>query len=115
MSALTQELSDLAGSWIVHESILSVPTGPNALQVAPADPLRWAILFFLGVPGAAANITISTLANVSVSGGGIILSTSQQSLQLSYRHWGALVQQPWYAISQAAGTLLDVILVRGQQ
>lgn len=109
MSAITEELSALAGLWVVKTTSYSAPPAPGTVQVAAPNPLRWALL--IGVPanntGAATGVnlavngTLSNLVGVGLNAGGY--------LNLNYRDHGGLVQQAWQACSAGVGG--DVVTV----
>lgn len=95
MSQLTRELSALAGQWIVTETAVLVAPQPNPpTLLAVFSPLRWALIFANALVGSN-NWTVSTDPG-PVTGQGLPLAVGQTVL-LSYRDYGGLIQQAWFA------------------
>ena len=108
MSELTQELSRLAGQWIVEENVFIVPAqpGPN-VQLTTQNPTRWALVL-------AAAAQTGTLVIVTALPGGNNAAVNGYQLNvgapliLSYRDVGGLVQAAWFAIPQL--NVYDVVV-----
>lgn len=105
MSELTLELSALAGGWQVVETDVVGAAG-ETIQVAQANPLRWAILF--NPPTTPGTVTLSTKANVK-PGHGMQLTAGGAPVILSYRQVGGLVQVAWFGVNTAGGAAEVVV------
>lgn len=99
------------------------------VRIAKGDPMRAALIIGIGgvsnssmtisypIPIAFGTVTItSAIPNAVVStdpgvttSGGLVLNPVLGPLIIDYPRWGALVQQPWYAVSLGSGPLLTVI------
>lgn len=94
MSELTLELSALAGGCQIVETYYTGAAG-QTVQVAVANPLRWAIVFSQGGgPGA---VYVSTRENAKAQQA-MVLAVSSAPLIISYRQLYGLCQQAWWAI-----------------
>lgn len=113
MSELTRELSTLFPQFYVVENYF--PLTNTVTQLTQSNPLRWGLLF-----GSKVNDTVyavTTNPNLATSVGadtavGLPVNVGSP-IMLSYRDWGALVQQAWYATgvyTNVAAWVIEVLL-----
>lgn len=113
MSELTQELSALAGQWIVAEARVVCQTFPTPTQLCVASPLRWALI--IGADEQQSALFGIGLAADPSTVGAMFMGQESDPIWLSYRQFGGLVQQAWYGYTAMAGTPLHVIELLLQQ
>ena len=107
-----------------EQAYFAVPTETDfiltasAQQVAPGDPMRVAIIFGLNLGNAA--VTTTPICAISVNPSftdkqGIIISQQSPVISLTYRDYGPLVQQTWFALDPSGAAQprnLSVTVVR---
>lgn len=100
------ELRQLSANFQIVETNYSLTT--TSQQVAKANPSRYSIMF-CSPQSSGSNFvtTVSTKATVSTAAGFVVLNNN---LILDFYQHGALVGQPWYAVS-ASSVPLQVIEV----
>jgi hypothetical protein len=115
LARLSQQIMRLLGQWQVQEQRYTVPSG-ESLQVAQPDPFRLALHIGAINTGssASANVIVSTLPEVSQSGG-VVLADHPVGRGIVYPLWGELVAQPWYVFATASTVVITITTVRAQQ
>lgn len=105
---LAEQLTDLGGQWNVVESTAQGTGAASGQLVVVANPLRFGLVMGITGQNISGNTFVTTL-QYAAAGTGIILNSSCPSLWLSYREYGALVQQAWYAQTSTIGAIIEVI------
>lgn len=102
MSTITEELSRLAGSWVVTPSFPVAPLPPAVVQLCQPSPLRWGLVLALPevTSGAASPVNVGPTPQVNGSQGWGL--TAGAAIRFNYREHPGLVQSAWYAASAGA-------------
>lgn len=116
MSWLSEELADLAGGMYVVERTIILPNA-GKVQLCTPNPLRWGLIVVpaLAAGGGLSPWSISTNPSVGANVGWTQPGSLPSGIQLSYRAWGVLVQQAWYAWNSSTQFTLSVFETLVQQ
>lgn len=107
MSRLTEELSALAGQWIVRTTYPSVPVGPTPVQIVGYDPLRWGLV----ISAAQSNTQSAWPDPAMPPTAGLFDGLNLLPVMLAYRDWGGLVQAAWYASNPSGPGTADYAVI----
>lgn len=106
MSALSEEMTALAGHWVIKNTFTSVQSVGVVNQLVLANPLRWGVVIGNVTPqGFTADTLILTAGGPSKTGAGIPVAAGT-FFAANYRDYGGLPGQSWYAQSQLGQDIL---------
>lgn len=95
---ISQQLMGMLGQFTAKETQFSLSSGPAPTQILQANPLRWG--FIVGVAESAGPTSVffglTTYQNIQISSG-LLITNAMPPQQFTFRDWGTLVQQAWYA------------------
>lgn len=112
MSALTEEMTQLAGAFTFLRSSVPIPVGAQAVPLCQANPLRWALIVGLSGVNVATGLTAGVTTTPSAVLGAGQLVDSGLAYAVDFRTFGTLACQAHFAsTSQANPLTLDVLEV----
>jgi hypothetical protein len=114
VSEITRELSDLAGQWIVKQTVVTVNSNTAGVQLCQANPLRWELLLQINGGGLSTNWGFGLSADATVNGYNLMTNTSSP-FRLNFRQSGGLVSQAWYGFAPSGSAEIVVTELIMQQ
>jgi hypothetical protein len=103
MSELTQELSALAGQWVLRPGSAHIPAGPPGVEIVTQNPLRWALLIGSnGIASAGAQPFSAWILPMQTIEDGFSCDGTNP-LRFSYRTDGGLAQSAFWVQGLGAG------------
>lgn len=120
MSSISEALGPLPPQFVVIDSRVATVLSPQWATLCKPNPLRWALLIaapLVKSSGLVEPSWVSIVADTTNPISGIPLASGQPPVLLTFRDFGALVQQQWYgsSLSTTGVSVWDVIEVLIQQ
>jgi hypothetical protein len=99
LSSISDALGPLPPQFYVIDTRVAAALSPAWATLCAPNPLRWGLIIAAPLVKASATITpswVSTVPSTVNPISGIAMNSGQQPLMLTFRDFGALVQQSWY-------------------
>jgi hypothetical protein len=114
VSEITREQSELAGQWIVKQTVVQVNSPTVGVQLCEHNPLRWELLIGTGLSGLVSAYGIGLSAD-GANQGVLAIGSNSPTFRLNFRQSGGLVSQAWYGFVESSTLDLTVIELVMQQ
>ena len=120
MSTISEAMGPLPPQFVIIDRRVAATSSPTCATLASPNPLRWALMIAAPMVKSSGLVEPSWISPVADSANpisGFSLSANQPNMLMTFRDFGALVQEAWYGSSlSATGTSAwDVIEVLIQQ
>lgn len=119
MTVLTQDLTALAGQFVIAENQITATPAGGPVQLCMANPLRWALLMSASTAGVHPGKPqwVSTQMLNPGNANGLVVLTDDTVFENNYRQYGGLIQVAWWTqeFGIGANVVWTVIEVLCQQ
>ena len=120
MASISQAMGPLPPQFVIKDSRVAAALSPAWATLCSPNPLRWGLIIaapLVKSSGTIAPSWVSTIADATNPISGVAVNSGQMPLMITFRDWGALVQQSWYgsSISTTGVSVWDVVEVIIQQ